>query len=449
MNNFINFLLESGISIACFAAVYLLVFRHENNFQFNRFYLVGSVFISLLIPSITIESRLIAAPEVLPTIYLDGPVVNGTVRTPASNMVDLFIVAYATIAGYFLFMVGRKIRNIGEIMGRCTRHEDYNIMRITRSDDAFSFLDTIYLGDNIPEERRKVILEHEIAHVRQMHSLDILFFEIVSCIFWINPIFRIIKSLAETNHEFLADATVVKNNDPSRYIQILSQVTLAKLNYSMGIHFYSANAIKRIKMIRQSRPNLVKFKHFSPAALVLGLVFIFSCEGFDQQLEEMTANKSDAETANLINNDLRQEMAANAGEGGDEIFDIVEEQPMPQGGMGAFYKYVGQNMKYPAQARSQGIQGRVFIQFIVDKSGKLTNVTTVKGIGGGCDKEAERVVANAAKWTPGLQKGKAVSVRMIMPITFKLADSDIEPSKTAIETVATELKEMAVVGLQK
>ena len=105
----------------------------------------------------------------------------------------------------------------------------------------------------------------------------------------------------------------------------------------------------------------------------------------------------------------------------DEIFDIVEDQPTPPGGMSAFYKYVGKSMKYPNQARRMGIEGRVFVQFVVDKQGNLTNVKAIKGIGAGCDEEAERVLKAAAKWKPGKQRGRPVKVRMILPITFKLS----------------------------
>jgi protein TonB len=104
----------------------------------------------------------------------------------------------------------------------------------------------------------------------------------------------------------------------------------------------------------------------------------------------------------------------------EEIFTIVEDQPAPKGGMAAFYEYVGKNLKYPAQARRMGIEGKVFVQFIVDKDGSITEVQAIKGIGAGCDEEAIRVLKNAPKWSPGKQRGRPVKVRMILPITFKL-----------------------------
>jgi protein TonB len=104
----------------------------------------------------------------------------------------------------------------------------------------------------------------------------------------------------------------------------------------------------------------------------------------------------------------------------DEIFTIVEDQPTPPGGMSAFYKYVATSLRYPAQARRMGIEGRVFVQFVVDKDGSVTEVKAVTGIGAGCDQEAERVLKSSPKWTPGKQRGRSVKVRMVLPIIFKL-----------------------------
>jgi protein TonB len=104
----------------------------------------------------------------------------------------------------------------------------------------------------------------------------------------------------------------------------------------------------------------------------------------------------------------------------EEIFTIVEDQPAPKGGMAAFYEYVAKKLKYPAQARRMGIEGRVFVEFVVDKDGTITDVKAIKGIGAGCDEEAIRVIREAPAWNPGKQRGRPVKVRMILPITFKL-----------------------------
>ena len=104
----------------------------------------------------------------------------------------------------------------------------------------------------------------------------------------------------------------------------------------------------------------------------------------------------------------------------DEVVDFVENYPEFPGGMKAFYKYVSDNMKYPSQARKMGVEGRVFIQFVVDEKGNLSEVKAIKGIGAGCDEEAERVLRESPKFIPGRQRGRPVKVRMVMPIVFKL-----------------------------
>ena len=104
----------------------------------------------------------------------------------------------------------------------------------------------------------------------------------------------------------------------------------------------------------------------------------------------------------------------------EEIFTIVEEPAAPVGGMQAFYKFVKKNLKYPSQARRMGIEGKVYVQFVVDKDGSITDVKSVKGIGAGCDEEAVRVITRSPRWNPPKQRGKPVKQRIILPITFQL-----------------------------
>lgn len=104
----------------------------------------------------------------------------------------------------------------------------------------------------------------------------------------------------------------------------------------------------------------------------------------------------------------------------EEIFLVVEDKPEPIGGIKAFYKYVADNIRYPETATRNRVQGRVYVQFVVNSKGKITDVETVKGIGAGCDEEAARIVREAPDWHPGKQRGKPVSVRMVLPITFKM-----------------------------
>ncbi len=104
----------------------------------------------------------------------------------------------------------------------------------------------------------------------------------------------------------------------------------------------------------------------------------------------------------------------------EEIFSVVEETATPKGGLPAFYKFVGEKMKYPAQARRMGVEGKVFVQFVIGKDGSINDVKIIKGIGAGCDEEAARVMQSAPSWNPGKQRGKPVKQRYTLPIIFKL-----------------------------
>jgi TonB family protein len=116
----------------------------------------------------------------------------------------------------------------------------------------------------------------------------------------------------------------------------------------------------------------------------------------------------------------------------------VESLPAFEGGMDAFYRYVANEIKYPLLARKTGVEGRVDVQFVVEKDGSLSDVKAINGIGAGCDAEAVRVVQNAPRFMPGTQQGKPVRVQMVMPIIFKLNEDKINAGKSTQGMVIVE-----------
>jgi protein TonB len=102
------------------------------------------------------------------------------------------------------------------------------------------------------------------------------------------------------------------------------------------------------------------------------------------------------------------------------IYTVVEQPAEFPGGMAAMMKFISQNMKYPSQARRMGTEGSVFVEFVVDQQGKISDAHVIKGIGAGCDEEAVRVVNKMPNWKPGKQNGKAVRVRFVLPVKFVL-----------------------------
>jgi periplasmic protein TonB len=109
-----------------------------------------------------------------------------------------------------------------------------------------------------------------------------------------------------------------------------------------------------------------------------------------------------------------------AGEGSSSVFDFAEEMPTFEGGDAALLKYIGKRMRYPRQAVDEKIEGTVIVTFVVNKAGKVTDVTVLKGLGFGTDEEASRVIENMPAWNPGKQNGMPVAVRYTLPIRFSL-----------------------------
>ena len=134
----------------------------------------------------------------------------------------------------------------------------------------------------------------------------------------------------------------------------------------------------------------------------------------------------------------------------DSIYDIVDQMPKFPGGEQAMFEFIGKNVKYPQKAKDEGVQGRVFIQFVVEKDGSINEVKLLRGIGGGCDEEALRVVKAMPKWEPGMHKGEHVRVSYCLPIFFKLnekaesnslagAEDKMKPDKNGVYQIVEEM----------
>lgn len=104
----------------------------------------------------------------------------------------------------------------------------------------------------------------------------------------------------------------------------------------------------------------------------------------------------------------------------EEVFVVVEDEPEFPGGTEALYRYLASNIHYPAEAKAERIQGRVFVSFVIEKDGSVTNIKVLRDIGGGCSEEAVRVVKAMPRWKPGRQRGQRVRTQFNLPIEFKL-----------------------------
>lgn len=406
MNSLLNYFLESSISIAVFALFFILFLRQEKSFVFNRFYLLAGVLLSILLPFIHINIGQISSDLVASTIFLDPLESNSAFEKNDLPVFQFSAGCYLLITVVLLARLAYKSLYLTKKSRTGISNEDHRLVTLNNSGEVYTFLKTIFVGDQISAPERKLILRHELIHARERHSYDILFLEIVTALFWVNPVYYLIKQLARTNHEYLADAQAIINSDKNNYVQVLASHAVQKYGFILAHQFHTSSILKRINMINKQNSKIMRIKQILPFTLALTLLIVFGCEDAIQQLSE----QDDITAAKTISDYVFINGA----------YDMVEEQPVPKNGMTGFYGWVKQNLKYPRQARRLGIEGRVFVQFVLNKSGQVTEVKAIKGIGGGCDKAAVDLIKKAANWTPGKINGEAVSVRIVLPISFNL-----------------------------
>jgi hypothetical protein len=121
------------------------------------------------------------------------------------------------------------------------------------------------------------------------------------------------------------------------------------------------------------------------------------------------------------------------------VYEVVEIQPSPAGGMAGWNKYLSENLRYPPNAQRKGIEGTVIVAFVVNTDGTTTDIEILRSVGGGCDEEVIRIVQGSPKWTPGMQRGTPVRTRMRLPLRFMLGGTDTSRDSTEVSLNAVPL----------
>jgi TonB family protein len=183
-----------------------------------------------------------------------------------------------------------------------------------------------------------------------------------------------------------------------------------------------------------------------PAIFFLVLLFSAGTTGIVFAQEKKEEPKSLGDSRGLSPQQTKEEQekatqekamkSSQASSSGEQVYNAVEKMPTFPGGDEARIDFMMKNLKYPEQAKKNGVQGKVFVTFIVETDGSLTNVKVMRGIGAGCDEEAVRVIKLMPKWTPGIEKGKPVKVQFVLPIKFALgekSDADKDKAKDQVK----------------
>lgn len=151
------------------------------------------------------------------------------------------------------------------------------------------------------------------------------------------------------------------------------------------------------------------------------LITIIGLAAFTSVKAQQSATKNEEPAEIRIDAPIGIDAADTSSANRSKIFTAVEQEPSFPGGIEQFYRFLQSNIRYPAKAFENNVQGKVFLTFVVEKDGSLTDIKVVRGIGSGCDEEARRVITISPKWKPGIQNGRPVRVQYTMPISFTLA----------------------------
>lgn len=414
----IPYLIKASVSLALFYGLYILLLRKDTFFRLRRFYFLFSIAFSLLFPFLMIEvTAKEEVPVQIPAYWLSQIEVSAMPAQQVS-VIDWKLIALFAIGAVSLIYALRFIMQLFCILKLKVSHDSEKldtccIVKIKdRKISPFSFFRWIFIGSQIDgEEKLKEIIAHEMIHVRQLHSVDVLLAEIVCILFWWNPFVWLLKKEIKINLEYLADEGVLKEGfSPKEYQYILLQVSNVNTGIPIINNFNVSQLKKRITMMNKNRTSLGKATKY---LLLVPVVFVLLLGNAVQASPDI----ADMITIPFVNDG--QQVPQKKG----DVYVTVDKMPEFPGGLNAQQRFIGQNLKYPVEAQEKGIEGRVTVRYVVKSTGDISDVVVIRGVHPSLDKEAVRVVKAMPKWIPGKQNGKAVDVYYTLPLIFKISGS--------------------------
>ena len=486
---------------------YKLLFRNSNRFQLNRIVLLTISIFAFALPFIRISiegqqfQEMPSFKQEMDVIFYSDAMIEAPVETKTLSITD--IISYLYIIGVVLFLM-KFVYNIFKIYKikagkKIEKIDNVNFIYTNESHVPFSFLKNIYIPkDNLDE----MIIKHEMSHVKNHHSVDVILMEIMIAFQWFNPFIRMINNELKSNHEFIADSEAIKNEDEkSNYMMLLLQQCTADDFSTIANNFSFLLTKKRISMITKNQKvkgSVIKVLLTLPVFALL-ILLNTQCDNTKPNEEKQSAVvKADENAGQLLGtivdrfsekpiafatvvlekdgNDLyyttsdkngsykitrinegtynvkvscdgyesvsirdvnipvkkitfqdfwlknKEASAAPSQEvvvGQDSIHRVTEVMPQYPGGPNEMMRYIQENLKYPQSAKDNKIEGRVYVSFVVEKDGSITNTAVMRGIDKECDAEALRVVSSMPKWNPGQHKGEVVRTQFTIPIYYK------------------------------
>ena len=463
MGAFFIYILKSSVCLVLFYLFFRVLLSKETFHRFNRVALLGVLFLSLLIPfievttnhQVEVQQTMLTIEQVLLMAEMEPATVDATggvavYEVASLSWIEILLLVY--LAG-IIFFACRNLYSLIRLFrlihsGKREKLENGTTLVVHEQEIApFSWMKYIVISRKDLEENGREILIHEAAHIRHRHSIDLLVADI--CIFfqWFNPGAWLLKQELQNIHEYEADETVINEGvNAKEYQLLLIKKAVGTRLYSMANSFNHSKLKKRITMMLKEKSSpwaRLKYLYVLPVAAIA--VTAFARPEVSDKVEKISSVK-----VNDLAAIVETKVAESAGDTtkpadvkyvpaevrkrlkGTLVFEVAEEMPeFPGGGMSALMSYLKDNMRYPASAKEKGTQGRVTVQFVVDKDGSIKEPKLLRSVDKDMDAEALRLISNMPKWKPGRQKGQPVAVKYTVPVMFSLDDDKLEKTSSA------------------
>lgn len=466
------FLLKLSLCWVFFALFYALLLRQETFFRANRFYLLGTAVLGILLAAWPAEK--IPVPETgLKVVSLPEFTVGiqqMEAATSSWQSLGFLWTVYgigAALMAIRMFWGLFKILQMA-IKGHSKQLQDGCLLiESTEAKVPFSFFKWVFVPadsmDSVPAETTAfsfaadcrlppanrspstaLMLAHERAHAHGWHSADVLFAEILCILFWFHPLAHWYRKALRTVHEYLADAAVSRQADQKQYGLLLIGQSQSGMQIAFANHFFQSPLKQRLIMLtkKASAPiRAIKFGLVAPIALLFAMLFRQApaiAQVVDQkhlefvhQLELDNWNLMDTvitfdpqtykESVKIVTNNVGPVVD----EKGKLVYTYTEVKAQYPGGEEAMFKYLVDNVKYPELAQKNGVKGTVVVYFVVDENGNVLRpfgqIDMPNDSKRPLIEEAVRVIQAMPKWVPAKHKGKAVPCAMTLPVKFSLS----------------------------
>jgi TonB family protein len=385
--------------------IYLLVVKKHGNYKQQRLYLLFAPLASILFPFLF---EVLTKQEILSTIQIAEISINSEsfssnypiAHTAQSYITGLYFAVLALIICLYVFNL---IRLISRMLLSAQKQEKYFIVSNSNIHSAYSFFNTIFLPESLTSKEKDTIIQHEIAHLQHKHSIDVIILSSIAAIQWFNPFAWLILKAAKEVHEYQADnATIESGIEVAEYCQQMLGQTFKIQPHILVNNFNKSLTLKRLAML--TTPKNLKNKRKTVATALTLLFTIALVTTF------VRCNKGNATNENQSSSVPNAEMIT------------PEVNASFQGGdINSFRNFIQQQLKYPQEAIAQKQEGKVILEFVVNKNGNVQNIKLLRSSGFPLlDKAAQEALTKSPTWTPAKNKGENSDQIFVIPVGFKL-----------------------------